>query len=88
MMMVAMLSIALSSYVTIFVNAADTAVMTVDQLVVADYMGLWYEVYTDDKVSSTFEKDGFCVTAFYRERDNGYISVRCIIFIFMYEYEC
>ena len=70
-----MLSIALSSYATFFVVGNDT----VDELEVEDFMGLWYEVYTDDRVSSTIEEKGFCVTSFYRERDQGFISVRYLL---------
>ena len=46
---------------------------TVEQLVVEDYMGLWYEVYTYKESGS--EVEGYCATEFYRERDEGVISV-------------
>jgi lipocalin len=52
-------------------NAA-VASTTVDSLITEDYMGLWYEVYTYNFEPSN---DRFCVTEYYRERDNGFISV-------------
>ena len=52
---------------------AEVELETVEQLVVEDYMGLWYEVYTYKESGS--EVEGYCATEFYRERDEGVISV-------------
>jgi lipocalin len=35
----------------------------VSSLDIAAYLGLWFQVYTNDIVDSTFEKDLYCVTA-------------------------
>jgi lipocalin len=59
--------------VLVLVSEAEAEVETVEQLVVEDYMGLWYEVYTYKESGS--EVEGYCATEFYRERDEGVISV-------------
>ena len=72
-------SVACWTYLTTFTSALES----VDSLLLEDFTGLWYEVYTDDGVGSTFEKDDYCVTEYYRERDNGFLSVQ-----FMHETNC
>jgi len=47
----------------------------VDELVVSKYLGLWYQMYADQIVYSTFEKDAYCATALYADNGNGTISV-------------
>ena len=36
---------------------------TVDELSVPAYLGLWYQMYADQVVISSFEQNCFCVTA-------------------------
>jgi lipocalin len=59
--------------VLVLVSEVEAEVESVEQLVVEDYMGLWYEVYTYKESGS--EVKGYCATEFYRERDEGVISV-------------
>ena len=59
--------------VLVLVSEVEAEVESVEQLVVEDYMGLWYEVYTYKESGS--EVEGYCATEFYRERDEGVISV-------------
>jgi lipocalin len=59
--------------VLVLVSEVEAEVESVEQLVVEDYMGLWYEVYTYKESGS--EGEGYCATEFYRERDEGVISV-------------
>jgi lipocalin len=50
--------------------------ITVDQLDVNKYVGLWYQTYANIYSVATFEKDGYCITALYGTETNvGDISV-------------
>ena len=48
---------------------------TVSELDMHKYAGLWYEMYTDNFVSSTWEKHGFCNTKLYSPRSEGRFRV-------------
>jgi len=48
---------------------------TVATLNVNQFMGTWYQVYSDPFVRSTFEQNGRCVTAEYQVVGNNNISV-------------
>jgi lipocalin len=48
---------------------------TVSELNITMYDGLWYQMYADNIVYQTFEKDAYCDTAEYTIQDDGDISV-------------
>lgn len=48
---------------------------TVDELDVPAYLGLWYQMASDEIVFATFEKDAYCATALYGDNGNGTLSV-------------
>ena len=48
-----------------------TSVEPVPELAVNKYMGLWYEMYTDNMVSNSWENDTFCQQKNYGLRDGG-----------------
>jgi lipocalin len=48
---------------------------TVSSLDVNKYIGLWYQMYADQIVYSTFEKDSYCSTAKYGLNEDNTISV-------------
>lgn len=48
---------------------------TVPSLNVTQYLGRWYQMYSDAAVMSTFERDAVCVTADYSLRKDGKIGV-------------
>ncbi len=48
---------------------------TVSELDITKYLGLWYQMYADKLVYSSFEKDSYCATALYGGLDDGRISV-------------
>ena len=52
-----------------------TCSSTVPELDVNKYIGLWYQMYADNIVYNTFEKDSFCDTANYDIRTDGKIGV-------------
>jgi apolipoprotein D and lipocalin family protein len=54
---------------------APAAVPTVPSLNVTQYLGTWYQMYSDLVVNQTFEKNSFCVAAQYGLFPNGSISV-------------
>lgn len=58
-------AIAVSSY----------SLKTVSELEVNKYIGTWYQMYADNIVYNTFEKDSFCDTATYTVLENGNIGV-------------
>jgi len=51
------------------------APVTVSTLDVPKYLGLWYQMYADAIVYSSFEKDSFCATALYGDNGDGTLSV-------------
>jgi len=52
-----------------------TCSSTVSELDVSKYIGLWYQMYADNIVYNTFEKNSFCDTARYNIRTDGKIGV-------------
>jgi lipocalin len=48
---------------------------TVPSLNVSNYLGRWYQVYSDFAVEATFENNSYCVTADYGLNSNNTISV-------------
>jgi apolipoprotein D and lipocalin family protein len=48
---------------------------TVPTLDVPKYLGLWYQMASDEIVFATFEKDAFCATAVYGDNGDGTLSV-------------
>lgn len=48
---------------------------TVDTLDVPKYLGLWYQMASDEIVLATFEKDAYCATAVYGDNGDGTLSV-------------
>lgn len=48
---------------------------TVDELIVAKYLGNWYQMAANAAVMNTFEKDNVCTTATYGDNGDGTISV-------------
>jgi lipocalin len=48
---------------------------TVPSLNVTNYLGRWYQVYSDFAVEATFENNSYCVTADYGLNSNNTISV-------------
>lgn len=58
--------------ITTTVGTKPTTVTTLD---VNKYTGLWYQMYADQIVYSTFEKDAYCSTAKYGLNEDGTISV-------------
>mmetsp|Transcript_30805 Transcript_30805/g.38599 ORF Transcript_30805/g.38599 Transcript_30805/m.38599 type:complete len:869 (+) Transcript_30805:85-2691(+) len=50
-------------------------VTTVDELIMNQYLGRWYQVYASPSVYFTFERDATCVYAEYGEREGDSISV-------------
>lgn len=48
---------------------------TVTSLDVPKYLGLWYQMYADEIVIKTTEKDTFCATAFYGDNKDNTLSV-------------
>lgn len=56
-------------------NTKLSAPDTVDELNIASYIGLWYQMSADQAVYSTIEPDAYCVTALYGDNGDGTISV-------------
>jgi lipocalin len=48
-----------------------TPMMPVSELSVPQYMGLWYEMYTDDFVESAWENNTYCQQKNYALREDG-----------------
>lgn len=48
---------------------------TVNSLDIVKYLGLWYQMASDEVVYATFEKDAYCATAVYGDNGDGTISV-------------
>lgn len=55
--------------------ASTNSLQTVSELDVNKYIGLWYQMYADNIVYNTFEKDSFCDTATYTIQTDGNIGV-------------
>lgn len=53
----------------------STVFSQVAQLNETQYLGRWYQIYSDLFVESTFENSSYCVTADYGHYENGTISV-------------
>jgi len=52
-----------------------SAPVTVSSLDIPKYLGLWYQMYADAIVYSSFEKNSFCATAVYGDNGDGTLSV-------------
>ncbi|KAM7448660.1 hypothetical protein ABFA07_003352 [Porites harrisoni] len=58
------------------VSCSDAfGINTVSSLNVTQYLGRWYQMYSDAAVMNTFERDAVCVTADYSLRKDGKIGV-------------
>jgi lipocalin len=55
--------------------AAAVARAPVTEVVTEQYLGHWYQAYSDLAVTATFENASYCVTADYEMNPNGTISV-------------
>ena len=57
------------------VTAATASWTPVQEVDVQQYLGHWYQAYSDLAVTATFENSSYCVTADYGLNTNGTISV-------------
>ena len=55
--------------------ASTNSLQTVSELDVNKYIGLWYQMYADNIVYNTFEKNSFCDTAKYTIQSDGNIGL-------------
>lgn len=59
----------------IYVVTVLSSPKTVNELDIEKYTGLWYQMYADSIVYSTFEKNSFCDTATYTIIEDGNLGV-------------
>jgi lipocalin len=51
-------------------------IITVDELIIEQYLGVWFQMYSDKLVTDTIEENGLCITATYGLNNDSTISVR------------
>lgn len=56
-------------------STVHAAPVTVPELVISEYLGLWYQMYADAIVYASFEKDAYCATALYGDNGDNTVSV-------------
>ena len=75
--LVAFLAVANAQFNSTTVTGLFSVAPAVDTVNIAQYTGFWYQMYADEVVLATIEKDSFCDTALYGAPDSeGHISVK------------
>lgn len=65
----------ITAFATLLFAVAATAWAPVQEVDIQQYLGHWYQAYSDLAVTATFENSSYCVTADYGLNTNGTISV-------------
>lgn len=61
--------------ISFLILAIQANINTIKELDIDAYLGTWYEVVASRFVHLTFERNGFCVSATYSNRQDGTINV-------------